>query len=169
STSRDHRGLVLVVMAIALTWFVTPAFARNHPISLKGHWHADISRSVAPYGVSPRSVALNILVDDGHYFESQETQVRRDRRITIETTKARVDGKFYQVLGSPNNISVAITSWRPGFVRMNFIALNGLRSVEICKLSSNFNTMICDERDTNRQGKITLSRSVYTRDLPTPR
>jgi hypothetical protein len=140
-----------------------PATAEPKATSLSGRWQVDFQRTTNPYGVRKKSVTLDVIIDDGHTFQSQETQLLTDDTTVVESIEAPVDGKFYPITGSPNGISIAITGWAPGFIHMEMRASGGFTGVQTCTLSASSNTMTCDETDTDPQGKKTFSRVVYVR------
>ena len=152
------------LLAVLLTVTATTVLARDQLISFKGRWHADLEKSVNPYSSNTKSVTLDITTDDGMIYEESETVVRVDGRTETESVRAPVDGKFYPVQGSPHGVLAAITYRALGSMTIELRAPIGLHSREVCNLSADLNTLICDETDTDSQGNRTFAKSVYTRE-----
>jgi hypothetical protein len=157
------RGCPALIAAFSLTASIS-AFAQGEPPSLEGHWHVDLEHSLNPYSHNAKHVTLYVTVDNGEIFGSTETVTYLNGSTTTENLRAPVDGKFYPVQGSPNAVSVAVTQWKPGSVKLEFREPRGLHGIENCSLSADRNTMSCDENDTDLRGNSTFAKSLYVRD-----
>jgi hypothetical protein len=158
--TRRIAWTLLVALPIAVT---ATAAAQDRSASLRGHWHVDLERSSNPYTSNTKSVTLDIITDDGKMYESEETVVKSDGTTRIESVRVPVDGIFYPVRGSFSGVSVAVTHWAPGSIRVELRTPDGLRGLEVCTLSADFGTIVCEETDTDSQGRETFAETVYVR------
>jgi hypothetical protein len=158
----NARRIAAGLAALAIP--TLPAVAQNQPISAKGHWHVDFARSFDPWAPHPKSVVLNVIVDDGRTYESTETIVGTDGKERTETIRATYDGKPYTVEGSASGVTVAMTRLADGFSRAELDTPDGFHALIKCSLSVDLSTMTCDETDTDPKGVSKPSRSVYVRD-----
>jgi hypothetical protein len=140
------------------------AVAQSEPMSLKGHWHVDFSRSIDPWVPHPKSVTLDVIADDGTTYQAVETIVKSDGTVRKHTARATYDGKPYPVTGSVAGLTVAMTRPSPGSIRAESNTSDGSHSVIVCTLSYNQKTLICDETDAAPNGTTATARSVYLRD-----
>src|SRR5437870_746979 len=144
-----QRWLGCASLSLIFAW--ASISSAQDPASLKGHWHADLQRSLNPHSSNTARVTLDILTDDGKVFESTETIVRTDGSATVISVRAPIDGSFHPVHGSDSDFSVAIADWRPGTARIEFRSPTGLYGAQVCKLSA-INTIVCDLITTDLQG-----------------
>lgn len=163
-TSKSKMKIkIRIALIVAIAVNPLQVLSGSSPVSFKGHWRVDLERSLVPNGPIPRRVTLNVITDNGRVYEAQETQVRADGTVITELVHVPINGKSYPILGSPNDIKVAITHWAPGSMRMELHAPSGLRGVETCRISIDLKTMTCDEIDTDLKGNTSSGRSVYVR------
>jgi hypothetical protein len=144
---------------------VLSAAGQNQPISMEGHWHVDFERSFNPWAAQhPKSVTLNVMVDDAKAYEATETIVAIDGQVRTETIRAAYDGKSYPVEGSPSGVTVAMTRLPSGSSRFEVATPDGFHALIVCSVSDDQSTMDCDETDTEPKGVSKAARSVYLRD-----
>jgi hypothetical protein len=158
--TRRIAWALLAVLPIAAT---ATAAAQDRSISLRGHWHVDFERSSNPYKSHTKSVTLDIITDDGKVYESEERVVASDGTTRVESVRVPIDGKFYPAKGSFNDVSIAVTHWELGSVRIEMRAPTGLHGQEVCTLSGDLGTIVCEETDTDLQGHETFAKTVYVR------
>jgi hypothetical protein len=120
----------------ALAVSTLPVAAQNQPISAKGHWHVDFRRSLDPWASHPKSVILDVIIDDERMYEATETIVGTDGKVRTETIRAAFDGKPYAVEGSPNGVTVAMRHLVDGSLRAELETPDGFRALIICRFSS---------------------------------
>lgn len=155
---------LMFIAGAASACLIIPALADNQAVSLKGRWHVDFNRSINIHADDLKSVTTNIITDDGKIFKSEETVVYKDGETTSESINTHVDGRFYPVLGSSNNVSASISHWSPGSVEIKLKTSYGLIGVQNCQISKDLSTLTCKEVDTNLRGEGTSTTSVYVRE-----
>src|SRR5271168_1047186 len=94
SGEHDMKARFVAGSVVLLALPMLPAVGQNQPISMNGHWHVDFERSSNPWAAQhPKSVTLNVMVDDAKAYEATETTVGIDGQVRTETIRAAYDGK----------------------------------------------------------------------------
>jgi hypothetical protein len=155
--------VALAANLLVLGTGLTAAIAQGSA-SAVGHWHVDFARSINPWSSHPKSVTLDVLVDDETRYEATETITGSDGIEKRETIRARYDDKPYPVEGSPSNATVSLSRLSADRRRIQVRTPDGFRSLIVCGLSADLKTMICDETNTPPDNVNKSAKSVYVRD-----
>ena len=133
-------------------------------ISFKGRWHVDLEKSVTSFSSNTKSVQLAITTDDGKMFEASETVARTDGTTATEFYRVPVDGEFHPIQGSSVGGSIAITHRALGSITTEMRMPDGLHAREVCTISADQSTLVCEFIGTDSHGKTMPAKNVYVRD-----
>ena len=155
-------GLSSLCLA-ASVFIAVPAIAQDQPVSFKGKWHLDIAQSSGqpPF---PKSISLEVTVDDGKNYASTRTIVGADGKTTIYSLHASYDGKPYQIEGAPQGQTAALTHVTNTSFQIEFRFPDNSDLKVTCTFSTDRNTVTCEGTDTDAKGIGSPTKVVWVRD-----